>query len=231
MIAGLAVFPAFGFVSIASGYLAPSIAWSRPGPPAPELAVRSGETNHTRGVAAPSPRAGVLPLPPGRLPLSEVVAGPELLVLVGLFLVTLGAARVRQRILSFLDRRFFREQYDSQDILTGLVEAARWVDSAKDLAALITADVDRALHLQKVDLLVMAPGESSLRSPLSGEELHLRGGERPADHLSSGIVELTPRSRPAGDQPPSLDELDLAAKGGALTRRSSDQRAICLDCS
>jgi tRNA A-37 threonylcarbamoyl transferase component Bud32 len=149
------------------------------------------------------------------LPLSEVVTGPAFIVLAGLFLVTIVAARVRQRILSFLDRRFFREQYDAQEILTTLVEAARWVDSARDLAALVTADVDRALHLQKVDLLLMGPGESTLRSPLSGEELRLRDGQRPAD-LSSGVVELTPHSQSADDQPPSSDESDLGAKGWAL---------------
>ena len=95
-----------------------------------------------------------------RLPLSSVIAGRGVLVLLALFGVVVGAARLRQRTLNFLDRRFFREQYDSQEILTRLVEAARWVDSGTDLASLITVDVDRALHLQRT-ICCSRPGRAA----------------------------------------------------------------------
>jgi hypothetical protein len=149
------------------------------------------------------------------LPLSRVVAGPEFGLLLVLFAVAVVAARARHRILSFLDRRFFREQYDSQEILTRLVEAARWVASSKDLATLVTTDVDRALHLQKVDLLLSARASRSLQSPLTGDVLEPSLSADPAQ-LSSGVVELAPRG-PSSEAPLSAaGELGLTGKGWAL---------------
>jgi hypothetical protein len=73
-------------------------------------------------------------------------------------LLAAGAAwlgvRYGPRLFDAIDRRFFREQYDARRILSGIVERARRVSSVDALAALVTGEIDRALHVERVELFV-----------------------------------------------------------------------------
>jgi hypothetical protein len=60
----------------------------------------------------------------------------------------------RQRLFHSLDRRFFRERYDSELILGRLVEASRSAESAAHLAELFASEIDRALHPERYAVLV-----------------------------------------------------------------------------
>ncbi len=65
-------------------------------------------------------------------------------------------ARARQRVLDALDRRFFRDQYDARRILRDLIGGMRRVVDLTELEQLVTREVDRALHLQSVALMVLS---------------------------------------------------------------------------
>jgi hypothetical protein len=72
---------------------------------------------------------------------------------------------LRRPLLTSIDRRFFREHYDTQQVLTQLVEASRKAPSSRDLAALITAEVDRALHLERIAVLLRDEHAGLFRDP------------------------------------------------------------------
>jgi len=107
--------------------------------------------------------------------------------------------RSRKRVLTALDRRFFREQYDAQQILSSLVNAARRADSTARLAGLLGDEIDRAFHVKCVTVLIrdapgawfLAPDGSS--RPLACDSLLVRllsGSDDPLD------VDLSTASSP-----------------------------------
>jgi hypothetical protein len=69
----------------------------------------------------------------------------------------------RRALLEAIDRRFFREHYDARRILVDLVDQAQKAQSARDLISLITSEVDRALHLERIALLVRDEETDQLR--------------------------------------------------------------------
>jgi len=75
--------------------------------------------------------------------------------------VLLGA---RRRLLDAIDRQFFREEYDARQILSSLIDAARQPESV-NLAERICAEVDRALHLERVVLLMRDEQADVFRDP------------------------------------------------------------------
>lgn len=77
------------------------------------------------------------------------------------------AWRTHPKVLGAIDRRFFREQYDTRRILAALVDAVQRAPSADAVTELLTAEVDKALHLDRVAVLVAAP---------SGRTFISRGG-------------------------------------------------------
>lgn len=83
----------------------------------------------------------------------------------GWFYTVLGAAGVaahlnRRKWLAALDRRFFRERYDAQRILAGVVQEIRRAGSLAEVAPRVTAQVAAALHPEFAALLVREPGAS-----------------------------------------------------------------------
>jgi hypothetical protein len=109
----------------------------------------------------------------------DVVSGPEGLLLGGSALVGLVAMRARGRLLDHVDRRFFRAQYDAREILGGLVDRLRGLSEAHDVANTIEGDVDRALHVRHVHMLLL--------DRASGRLVPRPGGPAPLD-LASGIA-------------------------------------------
>lgn len=117
------------------------------------------------------------------LPLVEVVSGAQALAALGTGGVALVALRLHRPALDALDRWFFRDQYDARRILLDLSGAIRDARSLGDLAERLSREVDRALHVDAIDLLVLDPAARELRSP--------RGRARPlgADSRIVALVE------------------------------------------
>ena len=91
------------------------------------------------------------------LPLRDVFTGPRVLVLAGLATAALWMARLRRSLYDTLDRRFFREQHDARAILNDLVDRSRGAASAEELGHLLQSEIDRALHLQNVEVFLAQP--------------------------------------------------------------------------
>ncbi|HYM21740.1 MAG TPA: protein kinase [Vicinamibacterales bacterium] len=56
------------------------------------------------------------------------------------------ALQSRQKLQTTLDRRFFREAYEQEQVLSHLIDEVRQRDSLSDVAALVSARVDAVLH-------------------------------------------------------------------------------------
>jgi hypothetical protein len=87
--------------------------------------------------------------------LAELFSGNRLLLLLTAALAGGAALRYRRPLLDAIDRRFFREQYDARQILTLLVDRIRATNDAASLASLIAREIDLALHLEGIGLLVL----------------------------------------------------------------------------
>lgn len=70
----------------------------------------------------------------------------------------------RERWLGALDRRFFRERYNAQQLLREVVEDIRQAGSLERVAARMVARIEAALHPEFVALLVREQSETSYRS-------------------------------------------------------------------
>src|SRR6185295_14275398 len=70
-----------------------------------------------------------------------------------------------RRLLDAIDRRFFREQYDARRILTLLVERIRSIQESATLANLVSQEIDLALHLEGIAMLVLDPRSNMLTDP------------------------------------------------------------------
>jgi hypothetical protein len=92
-------------------------------------------------------------------------SGPRVLLMVSTILIGTAALRYRKLLLEAVDRRFFREQYDAQQILTRLVERIRSIRDSTHLADLISREIDLALHLERIALLVVDPRSGLLIDP------------------------------------------------------------------
>jgi len=95
----------------------------------------------------------------------EIFSGPRLPLLVSATLIGCAALYYRKTLLEMIDRRFFREQYDSRRILTQLLERVRGTSGIAALATLIAEQVDLALHLDVVSLLIVDPRSGLLCEP------------------------------------------------------------------
>ena len=70
------------------------------------------------------------------------------------------ASTQRQKWLSALDRRFFRDKYDAQQLFREIVEDIRRAENVEEVAQQVVGRVADALHTQGCGLLVRKPGES-----------------------------------------------------------------------
>lgn len=71
----------------------------------------------------------------------------------------------RRVLLETIDRRFFREHYDARRILLTLASGSGHARNLPELVSLVSAEVDRALHLQHVGLSIQDPEGAVLRDP------------------------------------------------------------------
>jgi serine/threonine-protein kinase len=96
--------------------------------------------------------------------LVTLVAGPRPLTLIGAVLVGLVSLRARRRWLLVLDRRFFREQYDEQLLLTHMVGGEFISSSPREIAERLASEIGLTLHA-RADLFVVADAGDELRDP------------------------------------------------------------------
>ncbi len=114
----------------------------------------------------------------------------------------------RHVLLETIDRRFFREQYDARRILLTLASGSGHARNLPELATLVSAEVDRALHLQHVGLSIQDPEGAVLRDPQ--QQLPPLSTESPLAALLAGSpapldVALEPDSPSALARLPSGD--------------------------
>ena len=96
------------------------------------------------------------------------------------------ALRLRRPAIRALDRLFFREQADARELLSALGEKAAAARDARELAELLTHEIDRALHLRTCALLIADPVRA---------ELATRAGVARSLPLASGLAQLVTTSR------------------------------------
>jgi len=92
------------------------------------------------------------------LSLTEIVTGRPLFYAVGLALLV-AARRYRVPAERWLDRRFFRAEYDAREILMSLAGRLPFETDPRELVALVIHHVDSALHPESVAVLAeSSPG-------------------------------------------------------------------------
>ncbi len=79
-------------------------------------------------------------------------------------ILALAALRKRRAWIDAIDRRFFRERYNAQQILREVAEEVRQVPSLDVVASRVVGRLEAALHAEFAALLVRDPGEASYRS-------------------------------------------------------------------
>jgi hypothetical protein len=87
--------------------------------------------------------------------LEDIFSGLRLPLLASATIVGFAALHYRKTLLDAIDRRFFREQYDARRLLTQLLDRVRGTSGTAALASLIANEVDLALHLEGICLLVL----------------------------------------------------------------------------
>src|SRR5262249_19781671 len=95
----------------------------------------------------------------------DLVTGSKFLVLGLVGVAAIIMLRVRERVLTSLDRRFFREQVDAQKVLSQLLEKSRSFPGAPELAGMLTDEINSALHLRSLAVLVLDPVANRFVSP------------------------------------------------------------------
>ena len=86
------------------------------------------------------------------------------LLLIGAIAATLQS---RQRLQSSLDRRFFREAYQQEQVLVQLIDEVRQRDSLAEIARLVSTRIDSVLHPTSLHVLYRAQERSeTVRGPL-----------------------------------------------------------------
>lgn len=143
----------------------------------------------------------------------ELFSGPRPLGLLAAAAIGTALLSARRRLLDGLDRRFFRERWDAQTILSQLASRSRAAGTPSELAALLTTEIDRALHLDAVTVFTFDAGTSRLVAP--------DGSARPLD-VASPLVGLL------GSSPEALS-VELEKPGGAVSRLPEDDRVWIAD--
>jgi hypothetical protein len=84
--------------------------------------------------------------------------------------------RYRRQLSTAIDRRFFREAYNQEEILTALAASIKQLDSVEEIAALLSSEISKALHPRWITVLYRQTRQSGLSvayaSEASSRELH-----------------------------------------------------------
>jgi GAF domain-containing protein len=118
---------------------------------------------------------------------SSLLSGNRLMAAIVAGSVCVIVFQLRSRIFNAIDRRYFRENYDSRKILSSLVERSRAASSVEELAALLKTEIDRALHVESVAMLAIEPTQGLLRAP--NHEIRSLSTSSPLVALTEGSTE------------------------------------------
>jgi hypothetical protein len=110
---------------------------------------------------------------------------------------------VRHRVVRVLDRHFFREQYDTDVILSRLVDASRRAGSVSELTDLLTAQIEAALHPRRLAILVRRGNRG---------RFDVSGGSSRSLPMPSTLADLLG----ASDEPVEIKPHNLSAALSAL---------------
>src|SRR5215813_10521477 len=89
------------------------------------------------------------------------------IVLIGAIAATL---RWRRRFQTWLDRRFFREDYQHEQVLVYLIDEVRQRDSLAEIAQLVSARIDSVLHPTSLHIFYRERGDSEFVSGRSASQ-------------------------------------------------------------
>ncbi|HEX8408586.1 MAG TPA: protein kinase, partial [Thermoanaerobaculia bacterium] len=103
--------------------------------------------------------------------------------------------RYRKRLLEALDRRFFREQYDSRRVLLHVVSIIRGGSDMLALSRAALDEIDRALHPKHISLWQADPDNVALHRGF------WRGPEEPSAVEPLGVNGTLPTLLSGGDEP------------------------------
>jgi hypothetical protein len=134
--------------------------------------------------------------------------------------------RHRERLGRWIDRRFFREAYDREQVLLSLADQVKGRESLRDIARLVSDPLEAALHPEAIHLFLLEPGSADfavqyssggaaglrIREDASSARIIGRGGSL---DVASARAELEP------DDAAWLDQLgaSLAVAVGGGDRR------------
>ena len=138
-------------------------------------------------------------------------------VLAAYLLLCAGVARRARRVMAAIDRRFFRDQYDEEQLLTELSERVRTIVDPEALFDTLSERIDQALHAQRVAVLTTDEGGAfrvaHARGFVASSAPSLPGDGAVAKHLaaSTGPTLLSLR-----------DDGEWTRDGGTLPPRERD---------
>jgi RIO-like serine/threonine protein kinase len=135
------------------------------------------------------------------LPLAAILTGnPLLLVLIAAAGLSL---KFHRQLTRWMDRRFFREAYNQEQILLKLIDKIKDTDSMPELSRLVSKEIEAAMHPQCVYVFYRGEEKRDLQLGYtsSGESLNLRIAE------GSELLRWMGRRRTAQDFPSSESSL------------------------
>ena len=91
-----------------------------------------------------------------------------LITILGSVLMVLGLQTVNRKIRPLIDRRFFREAYDAQQILTELTSSLRATTNVNEVLELTTAKIQQALYAANVTIF-LRNGQQDFSSAVSSD--------------------------------------------------------------
>ena len=101
--------------------------------------------------------------------LSEIVFRNSLYFYVILMIAAAISFLFRRRLNNWVDRKFFREQYNQEKILRGLIEDVKRFDSVPEMSRLVSWKVESALHPERIYLFYREEDSRDLSLGYSSE--------------------------------------------------------------
>ncbi|MBI2834145.1 MAG: protein kinase [Acidobacteria bacterium] len=115
--------------------------------------------------------------------LSAIVSGAPFFYMM-LIAALVGTLKYRERARTWLDKRFFRQEYDARKILLSLSSRVRFETDPNDLAVTVVGQIDEALHPELVSIMASGIDDEQL---VSVANLHRTVTPLP---LTGGIVTM-----------------------------------------
>jgi sigma-B regulation protein RsbU (phosphoserine phosphatase) len=155
-----------------------------------------------------------------------------LITILGTVLMVLALQSVNRKIRPLIDRRFFRDAYDAQQILTELTSSLRATTNVNEVLALTTAKIQQALYAANVTIF-LRNGQHDFQSAVSSDYHEREKSSRTMNrdlHLPNEafvVQRVNASSQPAEidwDDPysPVATQLAAMANGDAAAQQEFD---------